>query len=208
MLAALGGLAGMKGSAFSDSSRLPASDSSTAYNLLAGAGSDAAKVTTGTIVWDTRSGSALSPAASSRIAPMLAAVAKVEGVKGVISPFTAAGAKQVSADSRTAYATVVFTSDSHEAAAQKLAEASATSQLDVKVGGAAFTKIKPGGISEIVGILAALMILLLVFRSAWAAVLPVITGVAGVGISSLVVILLSHIMTLPSVAPELGSPTH
>ena len=205
MLAALGGLAGMKGSAFSDSSRLPASDSSTAYNLLARAGSDAAKVTTGTIVWDTRSGSALSPAASSRIAPMLASVAKVEGVKGVISPFTAAGAKQVSADSRTAYATVVFTSDSHEAAAQKLARAAATSRLDVQVGGAAFTKINPGGVSEIVGVLAALVILILVFRSVWAAVLPIITGVAGVGLSSLAVILLSHVMTLPSVAPELGA---
>ena len=32
---------------------LPASDSATAYNLLARGGSDAAKVTTGTIVWDT-----------------------------------------------------------------------------------------------------------------------------------------------------------
>ena len=205
MLAALGGLAGMKGSAFSDSSRLPASDSSTAYNLLARGGSDAAKVITGTIVWDNSSGSALSPAASSRIAPMLASVAKVQGVKDVISPFAAAGAKQVSADSRTAYATVVFTSDSHEAAAQKLAKAAATSQLDVQVGGAAFTKINPGGVSEVVGVLAALVILILVFRSAWAAVLPVITGVAGVGVSSLAVILLSHVITLPSVAPELGA---
>ncbi len=205
MLVALGGVVGVAGSAFSDSTSLPASDSATAYSLLARGGSDAAKVTTGTIVWDTRSGSALSPAASSRIAPMLASVAKVEGVKGVISPFTAAGAKQVSADSRTAYATVVFTSDSHEAAAQKLAEAAASSRLDVQVGGAAFTTISPGGVSEIVGVLAALVILILVFRSAWAAVLPIITGVAGVGVSSLAVILLSHVMTLPSVAPELGA---
>jgi putative drug exporter of the RND superfamily len=205
VLVALGGVAGVAGSAFSDSSRLPASDSSTAYNLLARGGSDAIKVTTGTIVWDTRSGSALSPAASSRIAPMLASVAKVEGVKGVISPFTAVGARQVSADSRTAYATVVFSSDSHEAAVRKLAEAAATSQLDVQVGGTAFTTISPGGVTEIVGVLAALMILLLVLRSAWAAVLPIITGVAGVGVSSLAVILLSHAVTLPSVAPELGA---
>jgi RND superfamily putative drug exporter len=205
MLVALGGVVGAAGSSFSDSTSLPASDSATAYSLLARAGSDAAKVSTGTIVWDTRSGSALSPAARSRIAPMLASVAKVEGVKGVISPFTAAGAKQVSADARTAYATVVFTSDSHEAAAAKLAQAAASSQLDVQVGGAAFTKISPGGASEVIGILAALLILILVFRSIWAAVLPIITGVAGVGLSSLAVILLSHVITLPSVAPELGA---
>ena len=205
LLMALGGVVGVAGSAFSDSSRLPASDSSTAYNLLARGGSDAAKVTTGIIVWDTGSGSAVSPATRSRISPMLASVARVQGVKGVISPFTAAGAKQVSADSRTAYATVVFTSDSHEAEAQKLAKAAATSQLDVRVGGAAFTKIQPGGISEIVGILAALLILILVFRSVWAAVLPIITGVAGVGVSILAVSLLSHVITLPTVAPELGA---
>jgi RND superfamily putative drug exporter len=205
MLVALGGVVGVAGSAFSDSTSLPASDSATAYSLLARAGSDAAKVTTGTIVWDTRSGSALSPAASSRIAPMLASVARVQGVKGVINPFTAVGARQGSADSRTAYATVVFTSDSHEAAAQKLAKAAATTHLDVQVGGAAFTKISPGGASEVIGILAALMILILVFRSAWAAVLPIITGVAGVGLSSLAVILLSHVVTLPSVTPELGA---
>jgi len=205
MLVALGGVVGVAGSAFSDSTSLPASDSATAYSLLARGGSDAAKVTTGTIVWDTRSGSALSPAASSRITPMLARVAKVAGVKAVISPFTAAGAKQVSADSRTAYAKVVFTSDSHEAAAAQLARAAATSQLDLQVGGAAFTKINPGGASEVVGVLAALVILLLVFRSAWAAVLPIITGVAGVGLSSLAVILLSHVIALPSVAPELGA---
>ena len=126
MLVALGGVVGAAGSAFSDSTSLPASDSATAYSLLARAGSDAAKVSTGTIVWDTRSGSALSPAASSRIAPMLASVAKVDGVKAVISPLTATGAKQVSADARTAYATVVFTSDSHEAAAAKLAKAAAS----------------------------------------------------------------------------------
>ena len=205
VLVALAGGVVVAGTAFSDSSRLPASDSSTAYNLLARGGSDAAKVTTGIIVWDTGSGSAVSPAARSRISPMLASVARVQGVKGVISPFTAAGAKQVSADARTAYATVVFTSDSHEAAAQKLAKAAATGQLDVQVGGAAFTKISPGGISDSLGILAALIILILVFRSVWAAVLPIITGVAGVGVSILAVSLLSHIITMPTVAPELGA---
>ena len=205
MLVALGGVAGAAGASFSDSTSLPASDSATAYSLLGRAGSDAAKVSTGTIVWDTRSGSALSPAVDSRIAPMLARVAKVEGVKGVISPFTTAGARQVSADARTAYATVVFTSDSHEAAAAKLAQAAASSHLDVQVGGAAFTRISPGGASEVIGILAALVILILVFRSIWAAALPIITGVAGVGLSSLAVILLSHVITLPSVAPELGA---
>jgi putative drug exporter of the RND superfamily len=205
ILVALGGVVGVAGSAFSDSSQLPASDSATAYNLLARSGSDTAKVTTGTIVWDSRSGSALSAAARSRLKPMLARVARVDGVRDVISPFTAAGAQQVSADARTAYATVVFASDSHEASAGSLARAAATSRLDVQVGGPAFSKISPGGVSEVVGVLAALVILILVFGSAWAAALPIITGVAGVGVSTLAVTLLSHVVTLPTVAPELGA---
>lgn len=62
LLMALGGIVGATGAAFSDSVRLPASDSSTAYNLLAQGGSDAAKVKFGTIVWHTDGGSAVSSA--------------------------------------------------------------------------------------------------------------------------------------------------
>jgi putative drug exporter of the RND superfamily len=201
----LAGAVSVAKTAFSDSTRLPASDSSTAYNLLAQGGSDAAKVTSGTIVWNTSSGSAVSATSRATIAPMLAKVTRVSGVETVISPFTPAGGKQVSADSRTAYATVLFTSDKNADAAKKLAIAADTSQLHVQVGGSGFTKISPGGASEVIGILAALLILLLVFRSAWAAFLPIITGVAGVAVSSLVVILLSHAITLPSVGLETGA---
>jgi putative drug exporter of the RND superfamily len=205
LLLALAGVVGVAKTAFSDSTRLPASDSATAYNLLARGGSNAAKVTSGIIVWNTSSGSAVSPASRAAIDPMLAKVGKVSGVETVVSPFTAAGGKQVSADSRTAYATVVFSSDKNAGTAKKLATAADTSQLHVQVGGPGFTKISPGGASDVIGILAALLILLLVFRSAWAAFLPIITGVAGVGLSSLVVILLSHVITLPSVGLETGA---
>ena len=205
LLVVLGGIVGAAGSGFSDSTRLPASDSSTAYNLLAQGGSDAAKVKSGTIVWHADSGSAVSAATRSTIEPMLAKVATVEGVKTVLSPFASFGAKQVSADSRTAYATVLFSSDGHAGTAKTLAKAAGNDQLQVQVGGAAFTTIKAGGVSEIIGVLAALLILLLVFRSVWAAFLPIIVGVAGVGVSTLAVYLLSHVITLNSVAPEMGA---
>jgi RND superfamily putative drug exporter len=205
VLIALAAVVGMAGTAFSDSTRLPASESSTAYNVLAQHGSDAAKVNSGTIVWHTGSGSAVSPSTRMAIAPMLAKVAKVDGVETVLSPFAATGSKQISADSHTAYATVLFTSDAHSDAAKSLAKSVSTHDLRVQVGGAAFTKISPGGISEVIGILAALLILLLVFRSMWAAFLPIITGVAGVGLSSLAIILLAHLVTLPEVGIETGA---
>ena len=53
--------------------------------------------------------------------------------------------------------------------------------------------------------IAALLILLLLFRSAWAAALPVLTGVVGVGTGSLGIILLSHVMTLLDTTPTMGA---
>jgi RND superfamily putative drug exporter len=200
----LGGALGVAGSAFSDSNRLPASDSSTAYTLLAGAGSEAASVKTGTIVWHVGSGSAVNGAARSAIKPMLAKVAAVDGVEKVVSPLRPAGASQLSKDGRTAYATVVFSSTDHSGDVKDLAT-DAAAGVSVQVGGSAYANAVPSEVSEIVVVLAALVILLLVFRSAWAAALPIITGVAGVGISSLAVILLSHVLTLSSVALSLGA---
>src|SRR3954454_9649899 len=58
LLVALGAGLGLAGTAFSDSTKLPASDSATAYDLLGKAGSDAASAKTGTIVWHVKAGAA------------------------------------------------------------------------------------------------------------------------------------------------------
>jgi RND superfamily putative drug exporter len=204
ILVGLGGVLGLVGSAFTDSTRLPASDSSTAYNLLAKAGSNAASVKTGTIVWHVDSGSAASGNAEATIQPMLAKVAAVDGVSRVVSPLTTDGANQLSKDGRTAYATVVFDSTAHAGETKKLAENVNSPGLTVQVGGSPYTNQIPSEIPEAIGVLAALFLLLLVFRSMWAAALPIITGVAGVAVSSLIVMLLSHVMNLSSVALSLG----
>ena len=205
LLVVLGAVVGMAGSAFSDSTRLPASDSSTAYGLLAQAGSSAASAKTGTIAWHTDDGSAVSASARAAITPMLARVSAVGGVSGLISPFTPAGAAQVSKDQHTAYATVMFTSTSHAGTVRDVARADHADQLTVRVGGSAYANNVPSEASEVVGVLAALVILLLVFRSVWAAALPIVTGVAGVAVSSLVVILLSHVMPLSAVDLSMGA---
>ena len=205
LLLGLGAALGTAGTAFSDSTRLPASDSSTAYGLLAKAGNGAASAKTGTIVWRTDSDSAISPTTRSTIAPMLEQVSAVDGVAHVLSPFTPNGSVQVSKDGRTAYATVVFASTSHAKQAAHLAKEVSNARLTVQVGGNAFTDHMPSQASEIVGVLAALVVLLLVFRSLWAAALPIITGVTGVGVSTLTVMLLSHALTLPSVVTSMGA---
>jgi RND superfamily putative drug exporter len=205
LLFVLGGLVGAAGTAFSSSSRLPASDSATAYALLTRAGNDAASATPGIIVWHSDSESAVSSSARATIVPMLHKVAETPGVKQVISPFTSAGAAEISKNGTTAYATVIFSSTKHASAANTLAKSVSNAHLTVETGDIAFTKTGGAGASDVLGVLAALLILMLVFRSAWAALLPIITGVAGVGISSLVVLLLTHAVSIPSVAPELSS---
>jgi putative drug exporter of the RND superfamily len=130
----LGGVLGAAGGArFTDSTRLPASDSSTAYGLLAKAGNDSASAKVGTIVWHIDHGSAVSGAARSRMAAVLGRVSRVDGVQSVISPFTAAGDSQISNDGRTAYATVIFDSTSHTDEAKDIADAAATPSLQVPV---------------------------------------------------------------------------
>jgi RND superfamily putative drug exporter len=204
LLIVLAGVVAGLGSDFSNSTRLPASDSATAYALLAKGGSDAASEATGTIVWHS-AGSAVSASTKSDIGPMLAKVAKVPGVTAVVSPFTSAGRSQVSTSTNTAYATVVFYSTAHEAEAAQLAKNATSREVTVQVGGTAFTPIKPSPITEVVGVLAALAVLLLVFRSGWAAAMPIVTGVAGVGVSSVAIMLLSHVVTVPTVAPEMSA---
>ena len=82
-------------------------------------------------------------------------------VRQVVTPFTSAGAGQVSGDRHTAYATVVFTDDGHADQAKKLAENAAAEWLSVQTGGTAFTNKIPSEIGEVVGVLAALAVLLL-----------------------------------------------
>ena len=157
------------------------------------------------IVWHSDSESPVSSSVRTTIVPMLQKVAEIPGVAHVISPFTPAGAAEISKNGHTAYTTVIFSSTKHAGEAKTLAKDVSNAHLSVETGDAAFTKEGGAGASDVIGVLAALLILMLTFRSAWAALLPIITGVAGVGISSLVVVLLSHAVTIPSVAPELSS---
>ena len=205
LLVVFGGILGVAGTAFSNSDRLPASDSATAYALLAKAESNAASATPGIIVWHSPNEAAISSSAHSKIIPMLDKVAHVPGVMKVISPLQRLVPTRSAGMDTPLTQPSTLVRPSTPAEAETLAKGANSAQLSVETGDTAFTKVGGAGASDVVGVLAALLILVLVFRSVWAALLPIITGVAGVGISSLVVLLLSHVVTIPSVAPELSS---
>ncbi|WP_329348961.1 MULTISPECIES: MMPL family transporter [unclassified Streptomyces] len=196
------------GTNFGNSTTAQNTDSAKAMALLKqGASSSAGE--SGTVVWQVRSGTVTDASVQRNIANALDRVAHSPGVVSVGSPYTAAGHQQISKDRTTAYATVAFAEGSSEAqtkTVEKLATSLESGTLHVALNGQAFS-VTPASnpASEGLGIVAAFVILLLVFRAVWVAVLPIITAVAGVGTASLSVMLLSHVVTLPDTTLTLGA---
>ena len=205
------GLVVQFGSAFKDSTQTPSTESATAYSLLnsvgkGGLASSPNSSQTGNIAWHASGASITSPAVEKDAAAMLAKVAKLPGVAQVTSPYSTAGAAQLSTSGNTAYATVVINSSADVTAVENAAKAMQSPAIGVTLGGQAFSSgISPSSSTEAIGILAALAILLLVFRSVWAALLPVLTGGIGVALGLLGVMLGSHVVSLSSTSLTMGS---
>jgi RND superfamily putative drug exporter len=207
-LVGLGGAVGGLGTAFTESTNVPSSESSTAYGLLAQAGAnlDEGDTTAGNVVWQTDDGVVTDQAVAAPVQDVLARIADVPGVESVISPYDAAGAAQISRGGDIAYASLTLSEHADVEQITGLVDSLDSSSLQALTGGAAFEPvISAGGGAEIAGVLGALVILLLVFRSMWAALLPVITGIVGVGVSALVVLLGSHVVDLPANTLTMGA---
>jgi putative drug exporter of the RND superfamily len=144
-------------------------------------------------------------------ARLVAALRPLAHVSEVVSPFSAPGAHQVSADGHIAYVQVVFdqqAGDLPTAAIKKVvstAQSFAAPGYHVALGGQAVSLVagaSPGS-SEGIGILAAIVIMLLAFGSVVAMGLPIITALFGIAIAFAVLDLLSHVVTTPVFAPEM-----
>ena len=194
------------GSAFNDDVEMPAAESSTAYQLLAKQAGSGQETHAGKIVWTSENAAIAARSVKSDAQAMLKEVSRLPGVVSVASPYRKGVTGQISAEQSTAYATVVVTDDVDVDAVRDAAESMESSQLDVALGSGAFTEqTTPSRGGEVVGLLAALAVLLVLFRSAWAAVLPILTGLVGVGTSLLVILLASHVVSIPSTSITMAS---
>ncbi|WP_086664551.1 MMPL family transporter [Lentzea kentuckyensis] len=192
------------GAAFTDSADMPDSESATAAALQAEAGGKTGvALTRGTIVWHTGQAVGSGPVRDEFTAA-LTGIAKIPGVKQVVSPYE--HADQLNEQANTAYAQVTLEKGADPAPVVQAAERLRANDVQVEVGGQAFTE-KPGGSNgtEAIGILAALVLLLLLFRSVWAAVLPIITGLVGVVASLLLVVVGSHVVDLAATSLTMGA---
>ena len=213
VLFAVGALAGVAGTTYSNNFTIPNSDAQRAADLLehsfpAQAGDR------DTIVYRVGSGSVSDPAVRSHMEAMLAKVATLPHVAGVISPYSSAsGGKAISADGKIAFATVVFDQKANllpkEAADRVVQTARAAAQpgLEVELGGQAIelTEQEGFGIATGVGLLAAIVVLLLTFGSLTAMGLPIVTALFGLGTGLSAIALFTHVVDTPNFSSELAA---
>jgi RND superfamily putative drug exporter len=188
------GAAAAIGSAFDDDYSMPGTESQELSDLLADRAPDADQVTVQVVF-----AADDVTAEQDRVASLLAEIGAMPGVGDVTDPFAEPGA--ISEDGTVGYATAVFDGTTAEAAELlPLAEDAAGDGLDVALGGDPIREAEEGGggAAEGIGILAALVILVLMFGSFLAASLPLITAVFAVGTTFCLAQIVSHVTTLPT----------
>jgi len=197
------------GSSWSQSFRLNGTDSQAATDLLqnrfpsqAGSSAD--------IVIKAPAG-VNDPAIKPRLNALFAQVAKIPQVAEVVSPYSAGGGQQISTDGTIGYAQVNLRVDSQAVTTttktqlSNLVKGANGNGLQVEGGGDLFTARSGLGSTELIGLLAAVVILLIAFGSLLAMGLPILTALVGIGIGFAVVGLLSHLTSVPSFATQLAA---
>ncbi|MGW0568686.1 MULTISPECIES: MMPL family transporter [Streptomyces] len=211
-LLGLGFAGSAAGTNYADTFTLPNTDSTRAYDLMEKAFPERSG-DTDTVVWKVDGGTAKDASVRSRIEPALEEIGRMKGVGEVSSPYAAEGAAQISGNGRIAYAQITFTEQANGVPKALVEDVVETAQdaeragLQVELGGQAITRTQepPTGIAEMVGILAAAVVLFLAFGSLFAMLLPLVVAIAALGTGLMATSLLSHVTDVPEVAPLLGS---
>ncbi|MFE1291499.1 MMPL family transporter [Streptomyces sp. NPDC058751] len=193
------------GPAYENDFSLPGTDSQAATDLFRRHGSDRAGDSV-EIVFKDAGGVGSDRAA---IGPMLDGVKRMAGVADVRSPF--ADASAVSEDGTVAYASVTLEGKTEDVPREDVARiidtarSIGTDRLQVEVGGEAARNAedKEGPTAELAGIVAALVVLVLLFGSVLAASLPLITALFAVGGAVGLIVLASHVLTVADFTPPI-----
>jgi putative drug exporter of the RND superfamily len=181
---------------YAKSGRLPNTDSQTAYDRLAH-DFPARHGDEGQIVFpDIRQNR---PAVDA----YLAEVAKTPGVMDV-APL------QISPGGAVAIAPITIANDSNTDPAsvahdvKDLAKPLAAQDVDVQFGGQWFNDVELPA-SEVIGVLAAIVVLLIAFGSLIAMGLPIVTALIGIGVSAVGIGVLANFLSTPDFAPQVAA---
>jgi RND superfamily putative drug exporter len=188
---------------------LPGTESDRAFSVLEH--EFARKGDTGDLVFEVRgSDDVNAPAVRNEIEPVFARLRRQPHVVSVTSPYEPAGSRFVAQGGKIAYAEILFDVRANDVPVdvasrmRTIAEDANSARLRVELGGSMFTdQSQPA--SEVIGILAAVVILLLAFGSLLAMGMPIMTALFGIGIGLACVNLLARVLDVPSFAPQVAA---
>jgi RND superfamily putative drug exporter len=212
LLVGLGFASHAAGTKYSSSAEVAGSDSAAANDVMARSFSkelsDASP-----IVFHTDEGKVTDDKHRPVVEASLQALSQAEGVASVSNPLEE-DSTTVSRDGRTAYATVLPSSalgdlsvEDAEAILETAAAPAEGTDVQVEAGGQLGDKITEAEteMSELIGICAAMLILVLVFGTITAMVLPIAVAIFGLVCGLSIVSLLGHVMSVSDVAPTLAT---
>jgi len=196
-----------------DNLSLPGTDSQRATDILSRSFPVQANGTS-PIVLHARNGKLTDSKYSGAVNEAAADLAKNSDVASVINPLTPQGASALSKDKATGYLSVglkVSPGSLSEEDAQHIIDAAAkpaeAAGLEVQTGGQLGQKVsKPSTeSSELIGIIAAMLILTFTFGTVVAMLVPIITAIFALLTTLAIIRILGHVVTVPTVAPTLAT---
>ena len=191
---------------------LPGTGSQHATNVMTKPFPDQANGTS-PIVIHAKSGKLTDSKYASAVNNAAAQVAKEPFVASVINPLTSQGASALSKDQSTGYLSVITSVNPNTlsiAQAQKIidgADPAKAAGLEVQTGGQLGQKVSTPSTesSELIGIIAAMLILTFTFGTIVAMVLPILTAIFALASTLAIIRLLGHVVSVPTVAPTLAT---
>jgi RND superfamily putative drug exporter len=195
-----------------DNLALPGTDSQAATDALAKSFPDQANGSS-PIVLHAKSGKLTDAKNAEAVDAAAAGVAKEPHVASVVNPLTPQGATALSKDKTTGYLSVTLGTSPgslSEEEVQKIidgADPAKTAGLEVETGGQLGQKVsKPATeSSELIGIIAAMVILTLTFGTVVSMLLPILNAILGLLATLAIIRMLGHVATVPTVAPTLAT---
>jgi RND superfamily putative drug exporter len=195
-----------------DNLTLPGTDSTKATELLE---DDLPQQAYGSnpLAFEAREGSLTEPKYAATIEKAVKRLESMHEVNSAVSPLTPAGASFLSQDKRVAYIPVVLgvspaeLTEEQAEAVLAAADPAAAAGLKTSVGGYVGSQLsKPDtGVSDAIGIAAAIVILLFAFGTATAMVMPIASAVIGLACALSIIRLLENSIQVPSVASTLAT---
>jgi uncharacterized membrane protein YdfJ with MMPL/SSD domain len=165
------------------------------------------------IVVKVKSGTVSDSANKTAIEDSYKAIVKVLHVYSATDPFSQQGAAQISKDGKTAYIPVLLDigpNDLTEEEAQAVLDAAEPAKkagMQVAAGGPIGAELSTPETesSEVIGIVAAMIILTFAFGTIVAMGMPILTAIIGLSAGLGLIALLGHVVQVPSIAPTLAT---